>query len=218
MCIRDSRNAVCLCRCRRLQALRDLAAVFLLHVHLARCTVPLSFNVNIACDVICTRNVRECLATFPFAPFTSVHPHSQSHFHDASDLIHIPVPLPKCIPIPSHSHCHQTNERHLSLNNQMMIKCSKCKHSTVLASKSRHTRTYICSQKRIWRTLEHFIGLQSHRATHAHMKSSHYHSHCHMYCSHSHSHFWHICVNPIPMHISNLYVVSAELAMPCNTL
>ena len=75
-----------------------------------------------------------------------------------------------------------------------------------------------CSQKRDV-TLQHFIGLRSHRVDwwefwHT-WKNSHSHSHRHSYSSHFHPYFWHICVpipmefqswnshgNPIPMHIS----------------
>jgi len=133
-------------------------------------------------------------------PFPSVRSHSQSHSHDAYDLIPIPVPLPNFLPIPSHSRTndiyHWIIKRWYQLN--FMVACHK------------------------EQTLQYFIGLHSHRVNQWEFwhtwKSSH--SHRHVYSSHSHSHFWHICVpipmgipreshengNPIPMHISSVKI------------
>jgi len=134
-------------------------------------------QIDATCTLEMYRNVLQHPHSLPFPP-------AHSHFHDSPDLIPIPISLPKFIPIPCHSHSRLTDERHLSVNNQTLI-YSKCKHyqlsrpqnmnSELSESESRivsypkcetfkmqKVNLLYCSQKRDV-TLQHFIGLHSHR-------------------------------------------------------
>jgi len=106
------------------------------------------------------------------------------------------------LPFPSPS---LTNERHLSPKDQTRIKVQNA--NTRLSylqnfNSESHIVTYRwiiemqnVHKKQMIVTLQHFIGLHSHRVDRWEFwhtwTSSHSHCHCHLCSSHSHFHFWH---------------------------